>query len=101
MAQPTTAAWFQAKLKRIRPATPVKQPRKSNSDKETGCVSSLGMTISAAKIITTQTIAREKNAHGHQASCANIAEKTAPATQPVGAAAPKSANTMFFFGLAP
>lgn len=48
-----------------------------------------------ARAVAARMMAKEKKAHGHQAS-ANRLEKVAPRTEPKGAVAPKMENTMFF-----
>jgi hypothetical protein len=99
--QPVIAAWFQAKLNRISPRTPVMDPPRSSWMKylwnlflawsvESECapLGRSGRTSHERIAVSAITMAEVKNAHGHHDK-ANSAANVAPRTIPVGDTAAK------------
>lgn len=103
VGQPTMGAWLQAKLTRMRPATPVIVPKPSRRWNSEGgspasCVdgAAAGMANTNALVKSIATTAIAKYVHGHQASWANRAENSAPTTKLLGAVLAKMLKTMSF-----
>ncbi len=108
--QPTTTAWFQAKLMSTRAATPLTMPGTSSTASAfrmphgcRGCLSALsgdtgGMTHAARTATATSAMAWLQYTQGHHASLAKSPPKRKPAMAPKGADAPNHAKDMFLRG---